>query len=62
MDSSHMDSCIEEVKTCIIANGYALSQLSQTRCQNRQYYTLCLLADGICRLFFSTALWEKSAE
>ncbi len=48
MDSSHMDSCIEEVKT----NGYALSQLSLTRCQNRQYYTLCLLADGICRLFF----------
>ncbi len=48
MDSSHMDSCIEEVKT----NGYALSQLSLTRCQNRQYYTLCLLADGLCRLFF----------
>lgn len=53
MDSSHMDSCIEEVKTCIIGNGYALSQFSLTRCQNRQYYTLCLPA---------VAIWEKSAE
>lgn len=54
-----MDSCIEDGKTCIIANGYALSQLSLTCCQNRQYYTLCLLADGICRLFFFQNLQNR---
>lgn len=51
MDSSHMDSCIGEVKTCIIADGYALSQLSLTRCQNRQYYTVCLQMESADSFF-----------